>query len=576
MSSAVRIDPAVLTAAGSKATSAAEAATERSVNVTACAPDTVSVEVSSRLARQVHVATTYTVNANRVAQFYGLLLDANATSYAEQEAQSAAALTDSAGLAGIDPAAPILAGAVSPNTGPVASAGEAPCSPRDIARLMHTGPGTEPLEAAAASLRADASHLDSAAAQLDAAIGTANSGWQSDSAGAAVIRMQGLRSWYQDHAVHLRGLAGDIEIQVVNFQQAKSQIPTPQAMDTAERELRVADDANRRSAGRFKPAVAAAQANLSRVYQAATSGYSSYTAKTAAVTPRVPTPPPPAPAGPTEPAPTKRAGADGEHSKRQPARAPKTDPGDSVKDGGVTDDITAGEGVDSATDQQLLGPLMDPVGGAPADIVPTVIGGLVGGLGGLLGGLAGAGQKALGSVASMPESGLSALSGLTRPNGGSGGGEPQTPETPGGGDFTPDAPPGGSGGSTEPAGAAEPLAAPAPAGMGSTPIEAVRAVAAPATSTAPVVDEAAGTPMGMMPPFMGSPRGGQSGPTDSKLYGKRRLRIIAPPNSEPVKGRVESRGRHEVLDENGKPVNDFDPKNREHMQKLATGQYTVR
>jgi hypothetical protein len=48
---------------------------------------------------------------------------------------------------------------------------------------------------------------------------------------------------------------------------------------------------------------------------------------------------------------------------------------------------------------------------------------------------------------------------------------------------------------------------------------------------------------GMMPPIMpmGGRPGGGNGEDDNKLYPERRMRIEAPPNSEPVKGRREAR-----------------------------------
>lgn len=44
----------------------------------------------------------------------------------------------------------------------------------------------------------------------------------------------------------------------------------------------------------------------------------------------------------------------------------------------------------------------------------------------------------------------------------------------------------------------------------------------------------------MMPPLMG-PRTDSSGPDNKELYKGRKLTVVAPPNSEPVKNRRESR-----------------------------------
>ena len=168
-----------------------------------------------------------------------------------------------------------------------------------------------------------------------------------------------------------------------------------------------------------------------------------------------------------------------------------------------------------------------------------------------------------------------ALSGLGNPMGGlpsgeQSGGEPQTPETPGGlgashvpespsGGIDPDHPggigDGGSGGGTEPSGVAGPLA-PA-AGIAATP-DVAAPVAAP-VSAIPAAAETAegGSGFGaMMPPFFPPGRsGGGISEADRKLYPRRRLKVVAPPNSEPVLHRREGRQKpaEETRNEGAQP-----------------------
>jgi hypothetical protein len=52
-----------------------------------------------------------------------------------------------------------------------------------------------------------------------------------------------------------------------------------------------------------------------------------------------------------------------------------------------------------------------------------------------------------------------------------------------------------------------------------------------------------------MAPLMGAPRSGNSGDEHRKqLYQERKLKVVAPPNSEPVKGRREGRDRARATD----------------------------
>lgn len=82
--------------------------------------------------------------------------------------------------------------------------------------------------------------------------------------------------------------------------------------------------------------------------------------------------------------------------------------------------------------------------------------------------------------------------------------------------------------------------------MAAPPEVAAPAAAAPASApSAPAAAEAPAPAMGAMGPMMPPMRGGGegSGPDNKQLYQERKLKVVAPPNSEPVKNRREGRAR---------------------------------
>jgi hypothetical protein len=430
-------------------------------------------------------------------------------------------------------------------------AGEVPTTPRDIARLIETGrggAGRRAWQGVEQSLRCEAKQLDDTAEQLGAAINRTQDSWQSPSAQAATARMRALQTWYQGHAGYVRGLAEQAETHVDNFHQATTAIPTYKQVVDGERELQTAQQANQRSKGALKPAVVHAQVKLGKLYQASTTGFTSYTFAEAAPVPKDPTPPPVAPAD--TPTATPAAGSgDGPVAtpKRQPS--PKGAPLDPVQQGpGVSETLTSsgptwppGASDPAPPGTPLVDTVADTAGTAVPQLVPGIIGGVVGGIGGVVGGLTGAGEKAL---QSLEQAAAPAMSGLGQHPAGGGqphGGEqsPQSPEPQPPADMPAPGDLGGGGGlDTEPAGGAEPLSAP-------TPTAAAPAAAAPVSSpSAPIASETPAPAIGamgpMMPPMMG-PRTGSSGPDNKELYKERKLTVVAPPNSEPVKNRRESR-----------------------------------
>ena len=557
------MDPAGLRAAAAEAGAAAEGATPGSAQVQPVASDFVSVAASTRFSALVDLARKYTALANATAAQFGVTLQASATAYESQEAASAAMLGGQGVLAaaGAAPAGLVVPAAVSGATGLIggqvlaAPAGEVPKAPRDIARLIESGragAGVRKWEAAETSLRSDAKQLDDAAHQLGVAISKVHDSWDSVSAEAATSRMRALQGWYQGHAGYVRGLAEQATAHVGNFRKATTDIPTYKQVVDGERELKTAQEANQRSGGALKPAVVHAQVKLGQLYQASAAGFTSYTVSEAVPEPHVPTPPPvPAPHQPDVIAAT--GPGSGPVVTPEPEPAPKSAPLEPVTGGpGVGESLTTGgptwppARVDPAAPggQPLVETVSDTAGSVIPQLVPGIIGGVVGGVGGVLGGLAGAGQRALQNLEQAASPLMSGL-GQHPPGGAPHGGE-QSPQSP---EPQPPQPPndmpaagdagGGGGADTEPAGGSEPMSA--PAAVAATPTAAVP-ISAPTWAAAAAAPAPAIGAMGpMVPPLMGGPRGGTSGPEDKQLYRERKLMVVAPPNSEPVKNRREGR-----------------------------------
>jgi hypothetical protein len=547
-------------AAGQQAAVAGAAATPGSDQVQPCASDMVSVGASTRFTAQVMLARKYTAMANAMAGQFGVKLDASAGAYDGQEAASAGMLGEGAGGPAAAPSIPaahvVPADLLAGGMGVSAPAGEVPASPRDVARLIETGragAGKHAWQAVESSLRSEARQLDDAADRLGSAITTAGDGWQSPSAEAATTRMRALQTWYEGHARYVAALADGAKAHVRNFSKALGDVPPYRQVLDAERELKAALQSNARAGGVHRVAVVNAQMKVSKLYAASTTGFSSYTfAEAAPPQPAMPTPPPPGPIPDVAPMVPPSGRGEGPVGPREPQHSPKSAPVDPVQGGpGVGQHVTPGPtwppgADDPATAAHPVGDaLPQTANGLPSEVLPGIIGGVVGGLGGLVGGLSGAGQKALQGMEQAAAQGMSGL-GQHPPGGGEPqhGGEqsPQSPEPPSPGDLSsPGDLGGGDGGGadTEPAGGEAPMApstevAAAPAAA--APVSAPSA-AAPAETPAPM----AGAMAPMVAPMRGSGEG--SGPENKQLYQERKLKVVAPPNSEPVKNRREGRAK---------------------------------
>jgi hypothetical protein len=489
------------------------------------------VRVATRAAGQIGALGLATATANLTTGTAAARLHGDADAYELQEATGATSLGDvTAAVSGGVEAPRVSAPQLSPASQlPGIPAGIMPTNGREIAAVIHSGPGTQGVLAVAAELESVARDLDQAASSVSAAGVLAADSWASDAADAADVHLVGLVNSYTEQASQARALAQQLRMHADDFARAKAEIPPPERFADLEARLHAAYAANAHptSMGRYTQTIVGLQYALAAANNDAINGYERY--REAAQIP----------AGTMDPDAHPDSGAE------KPQAAP-----DGA--GGTQDSVNAGQDAETRSPTDLLtAPPADPVGadglggvagGLIGSVLPAVLGGVSGAAGGLLGALSGAGQQlqqAGSQIAGGLAQGANAAMGEPKSGDSGGGGQPQMPQPdgldPGGGGPEP--------GDMEPAsgaGAAGPLAA--PAGAPAMP------AAAPATFSAPptVTTGAGGGMVGggaMMPPIMpmGGHSGGGGGEDDRRLYPERRVRIETPPNSEPVKGRREAR-----------------------------------
>jgi hypothetical protein len=525
------IYPSGVRDASARVAAGATSASSAPVAITPSALDSTSALIANVLNGLVTDLINDTVAANTIAAAAAGQLNDDAETYEQQEHHNAQSLAGTAsGVGGAAIARRSQPPLVPPAAIPApAIAGTIPTSGREIAQLIHGGPGPGALQAAAALLTTHANGLDQAAESIRSARQQNEASWSSNAADNAQTHLVNLEASYTSQAEQARGLAHQAYTQVENFHRARSQIPTPQHFDDLERRLVAANQANSApgSMGRFSGVVARLQTELAEANNQALNGFGGYSAGADDITP-MENPPNLAPT-------TTQQGSGRAHDGAAPTRG----------DGAGEDLDTAGLG--PLVDTPAAGLLGPPAGGADAimsTLLPAVLGGVAGAAGGLLGALSGAGQK-LQQAGSQLAGGLA--QGALSPMGPmqSGGGKP--------GGSGADDPPGdfGDGGGGDPGGGTE------PASSVDGPLSAAPASAAAAPAAAPAMyspaaaganltaaSGGAGVPMGgamMPPPMMGGPGRGGAGEDDRKLYPERKLKLETPANSEPVRLRREQR-----------------------------------
>lgn len=494
--------------------------------VTPCAADTTSVNIAHALSASIsELVNATTVISHRTALAAGRL-SRNAATYEAQEHDNAASLANgsrgrAAAIQVTDTPAMSAPGMVVP---PAPVPGVPPSSGRDIAALMHGGPGPQALESASRALDVHAAQLDSAAQSVRTARWTSEQSWDSSASRQASAHLATLESAYSRHAERARALSRVAGTQANNFRQARSAIPKPEHFADLEQRLRAASAANAApgSQGRYTAMITKLQTDLAGAHQQAVSGYATYT-----------------------------AGGELQAAPPQPEVAtttPASGNGDSdAAAGGDEASLSEAELADPQDPMSALGQPAEGSGDLMQTVLPAVLGAVAGAAGGLLGALSGAAEKVQQTgtqlVSGLAQGGASALQGIA-------GGQPKTPDMPGDTGVGDDFGVGGGGGGSEPGDTS-----PASAGEGPLAAAPASAAAAPAAAPAPTFSSTSapsagssagmGAPMGggMMPPMMGAPgRGGGGGGDDERrLYDDKRLRLETSPNAEPVKGRREAR-----------------------------------
>jgi PPE family len=532
------IDPSGVRGAAASVATGADSASTTPVAITPSAQDSTSVLVANALGALVSDLINDTAAANATAAAAAGQLCDNAEDYEQQEDANSRALSSlGGGLPGAASAPRARPALVPPMAIPApTAAGTTPTSGREIAQLIHGGPGPGALAAAASLLKVHADQLEQAAGSIRSARHQNDAAWSSDAADAAQRHLVSLEASYTGQADQARGLAQHADTQVENFYRAKNQIPSPETFDELERRLLAASRANSApgSAGRFSGVVAKYQTDLATANTQAVNGFSGYTSAAADVQaqarPKLAT--------------TTAAAADGPGGA--PPAATTSAPGADHGSGSEPDTsgVASDDGDPAASSP--LGASGGDLGEVMSSLLPAVLGGVAGVAGGLLGALSGAGEK-LEQTGTQLASGLaqgasSALGAMAKPgddpntSGGSGGGDPSAEAGDGGGD--------GGGGATEPASSVDgPLSA-APASAAAAPAAAPDLYSPAAPTTSAAATGGAGMPGGggmMPPPMMGGRGGGGAGQDDRRLFPERTLKVETPPNSEPVRMRREQR-----------------------------------
>jgi hypothetical protein len=529
--SELRIDPDGVRAAGATVATASQTAAARTITVSPCAADMTSVSIANALSTLVAELIAATATANNTAAAAASRLGANATAYQDQERANATALQQGATTRGVT--IPVADGTTGPVLAPaqpmLQGPGATPGSGKQIAALIHQGSGPAALDSAAALLDSHAAALDDAATAIRSGRSTSEHSWDSAAACLAHGHLRVLELSYAGYAGQARALSADARAQAENFRRARSAIPSPAVFDDLERRLRAANAANSApgSQGRYTAMVTKLQTELSAANQHAVQGFNAYSADAQLNATHLP----PASA-------VSEAAAEG------------ADHGQGVVGG--ADESAAGLPVDGVASESALGAPAQAPEELMQTVLPAVLGAVAGAAGALLGALSGVGEKLqqiggqlAGGLLQGAGQAMSATSALQAQN--ANGLDPAVDGF-GGGDGWDGSGVGDAGGGSVP-GDAEPASAPAgPLASAPASAAAAPAVAAPTYSSAgpaPTVASSPGVgmPMGAMmpPPMMGSGRGSPNGEDDRRLYPEKRLHLPTPPNSEPVKGRRESR-----------------------------------
>lgn len=298
------IDTAAVAHTATTVASASSTAVGGAVTVAAPAADPVSAAVSQTLQARCAAVTGYSSLAQAVTQARGAMLTSSASTYEAQEQLNAASLRSDGG-GGSSQAAPTAAAPTLPTPSiPTVTApqvGAPPTSGKDIAKLLHGGPGPAGLYSAAQQMRSHATELQSAARQLQGGSAALSADWQSSAGDQASQRIQELSQWYERHGQHATATAAALESHADAYSRARANTPKPEQFEDTENRLKQAAQANANPAnlGRYAPVVSALQTELGGLHTKAMTHYGDY-ARSAANPSLVgpPLEPPPQPGSP--------------------------------------------------------------------------------------------------------------------------------------------------------------------------------------------------------------------------------------------------------------------------------------
>lgn len=277
----LKIDTAAVTHTAAAVTGAASGGSSQGITVTPPASDPVSAAVTETLQARCAAITGYSTSAQMISEARGSMLASSANIYDEQEQLNAASLGSTGGGSAAPASAPPAVPNLAVPTIPAVTApqiGAPPTNGKDIARLLHSGPGPAGLYSAAQQMRSHASQLQNAARQLQSGSTAISADWQSDAGDQASQRINELSQWYERHGEHATATATALETHADNYARARANTPTPEQFEDTEQRLKRAAQANANPAnmGRYAPVVAALQTELGGLHAKATAQYADY------------------------------------------------------------------------------------------------------------------------------------------------------------------------------------------------------------------------------------------------------------------------------------------------------------
>jgi len=274
----LQVNPDGLLSTAARIVSAADqGAVPSGLTVTPPASDPISIAVSETFQARLVGITAYSSHAAAITAVRGQMVTVSATTYIEQEGLNKASLSGGGaggGTAAAPPAVPQLQAPTIPEVA-LPAIPAPPGTGKEIAHLIHGGPGPEGLHSTAQQMRTHAAELRTISTSLRGHAEQLSSDWPSESGEKAATRVSELASWYDRHAEHATDAAASMDRYGRSFAQAKAQIPTPQQFQQAENRLQTAAAANANPAnmGRYAPAVAKFQTELAGLHTQAMAGW---------------------------------------------------------------------------------------------------------------------------------------------------------------------------------------------------------------------------------------------------------------------------------------------------------------